>query len=421
MYQSTPTLLPIATWGAILGISPLSLQQVSVSSAYTSVAICGQPTVQYGWGDNARTGREDIARAIATAEALLKEQLGFSVLPAWESEEVNVHDQDWHPEIYPWSGQAVRGMNRTQTLGSGYFLGGGQRNVTVISAGAAIVYTDADGDGYAERATVGPVATSVTDPNQIALFYRAADTPDGTAADDAWEIRPIKVSISGGAVTITFRRELAVKANLLTPLEPVAVDGTVAGNFLTLCDVYQRFTDPTTSVRFEWEPGGWYGCSCNGVSSCESCGYQVQLGCLLGHEDRNSIVRIAPATYADGAWSTAGWANNRAPDRTTAWYRAGFRDKSKTRSYYEMDHALAEAVTYLSCSLLERPICGCNNVASAMEQWRYDMAQSIGTDAGSTSWSVSPSDLDNPFGTRRGAVWAWKRIKRRAMGMALTG
>lgn len=420
-YQETPTLLSVARWGQILGINPLSLQQVDVASSYSSESLCGQPTLQYAWQDNQRTGREDIARAISTAEAMIKSELGYAVLPEWVSQEVTLHDQDWRPEIYPWNAQAVRGMPRTQTLGEGYFIGGGQRAVAVISASAAITYSDEDGDGYDETATVGPVATTVTDANQIAVYYRAADTPDGEAADDRWEIRPIRVSISGGAVTVTFRRELAVIASLMLPLEPQAVDGTVNANFLTHVSVYQRYTDPTTSVRFEWEPGGsWSSCS---SATCVSCSYTVQTGCLLSHDDRNSIVRVAAATYdaATATWSSAGWTACRAPDRITAWYRAGYRDQSRARPYYEMDRRLEEAVAYLSVSLLERPVCGCTNVAGIFEAYRSDLALSLSNESGGSSWQISSSDLDNPFGTRRGAVAAWKMIDRLSLGRAAVG
>ncbi len=385
-----------------------------MASAYSSESLCGQPTLQFAWQNNSRMGREDIARAISTAEGLIKSELGYAVLPEWTSEEVNRDEQSWRPEVFPWPQQAVRGMARTVTLQNGFFIGGGQRAVAVISAGAAIVYTDEDGDGYSETATV-TAATTVTDVNQIAVFYRSVDNPDGAASED-WEIRPIKVSISGGIATIKFRRELAVIASLLLGLEPQPVDGTVNANFLTAVDVYQRYTDPTTSVRYEWRPtASSVGCS---SGACTACAYSVQTGCLLSVDDRNAIVSYAPATYSAGAWTAAGWSSCRAPDRVVAWYRGGYRDQSRARPYYEMDRIFEEAVAMLSVSLLDRPVCGCTNVASAFEAYRYDVAQSLSNGSGSTSWQISRSDLDNPFGTRRGAVLAWKLIERRALGRA---
>lgn len=420
--QNTPTLLTVARWGEILGLHPLHLQQVDVASVQSSSAICGQPVMQYAWQNNDRTAREDVAVAIATAEAQLTDLLGYSPLPDWFAEETAPHDQNWRPEIFPWGSQPVRGMPRTQELRRGYFIGGGQRAVSVIDDSVAITYTDEDSDGYEETATV-TAATTVTDVNQIALFYRAADTPDGTAADPDWEIRPIRVSISGGTATIRFRRELAVIASLLTPLEPEAVDGTNDANFLTHVDVYRRYTDPTTSVRFEWEPGGgWVG----GCGSCVGCAYTAQTGCLLSHDDRNSIVRIQAATYSadDAAWTAAGWSACRAPDRVTAWYRAGYRDGRRPRPYYDMDPLLERCVAYMAAALIERPMCGCNNVTSAMAMWRTDLAFTPVGDVGGGSFQLSAGDLSNPLGTRYGQVWAWRALtgsRDRVLGRRMAG
>ena len=400
--QDTPTLLSIPRWGELVGVHPLGLQGVAIPSVLTSDDTgCDHQWYSYAWQSGDRVSREDLAIAIQSAEAMITAELGFSPLPDWQVEEEAPHDQLQRVELSPWNTYNARGMTRTQTLRRGYFIGGGQKTLSVISAGAAITYTDPNGDLYFELATVGPIATSVTDPNEIALFYRNAETGDGAAAAQ-WEIRPIKVTIAGGFVTITFKRELAVLPDLLTVLEPVATLGTDNALFLTAVDVYRRYTDPTTSVQFQWlNPNGL---CCN---SCVACSYGVQTGCLVAVSNRTSIVQFTPATYADGAWTTAAWDVCRAPDRVSASYRAGYRDKSKARSYYEMAPQLERAVAYLSASLLSRPPCDCANVKDRIDRWRDDFAESISDSAGGQSWSVSARKLDNPFGTTRGAVAAW--------------
>lgn len=419
--QETPTLLPVARWGARLGMHPLHLQQVDLASTQTTTPMCGQPVLQHAWQDRGqRTSREDIATAIATAEEQIASVLGYSVLPDWTSEDVRLVDQDWRPEIYPWHGSAVTGKPATVELRNGYFIGGGQRAVSVISAGAAVVYTDEDGDGYKETATAA-VATSVTDLNQIAVFYRSADTPLGTAADPEWEVRPITVGITAGTATIRWRRELGVIANLLTELEPEAVDGAIDANFITAVDVYRRYTDPATSARYEWEGGG---CGC--VCGSASCGYTVGTGCLLAHDERNSIASIQPATYdaATAAWTMASWAYCRRPDRAVTWYRAGYRDMRRPRPYYDMDPMLERCVAYMATALLERPVCGCDSVASQMAMWRQDLAMTPVGDVGGGSFQISQGDLANPFGTRYGQVWAWRVLSNsrdRVLGRRAAG
>lgn len=418
MLQNTPTLLSIAEWARILGVSPLHIQQVYVPSQVTSVDQCGSPAMQFAWQSNGRIGREDIATAIATAEQMFRAYTGFSPLPDWYVNEYNLHDQLNQPELVPWATYAVGGRPRTVTLGSGYFIGGGQRATLVISAGEVITYSDPNGDGYSELATIGPVATSVTDPNQIAVFMAASDTHLAAGAQQA-EIRPINVNISGGFVTITFARELAVKPDLVTALEPSAVLGTNANNFVTTADIYQRYTDPTTSVLMGWLP--FPTCNWCGDSSCSSCGEFIDYGCLLQRNERSSVVTFTPATYDPdaGTWTEDGWSDWRAPDFVRAWYRAGWRDESQARPYYDMDPLWARAITYLSVSLLDRPFCGCDSVSEIISRWQTDLALSQSNDAGSTSWATTEMILDCPWGTRQGAVWAWNQVQDQAIGTAV--
>lgn len=418
MIQETPTLLPIATWAKILGVNPLHIQQVAVQSQLTSAEQCGTPAMQYAWQATGRIGREDIATAIATAEQLFRDYTKFSPLPDWYVQEYDLHAQLNQPELNPWANWSVGGRPRTVTLQNGYFIGGGQRMQTVIQAGAAVVYTDPNGDGYAELATVGPIATTVTDVNQIAVYMAAADTHLAAGAPAA-EIRPITVSISAGMLTITFRRELGVLPDLVTALEPEAVDGTDNASFVSTVDVYQRYTDPSTSVMIGWLP--FPSCGWCGDGTCSACGESVDYGCLLQRDERRSIVSFHPGTYdADTlTWTQDAWPEWRAPDFVRAWYRAGWRDESQARPYYDMDPLWARAITYLSVSMLDRPFCGCDSVSEIINRWQTDLALNQSNGAGSTSWQNAEQVLTCPWGTRQGAVWAWNAVQDQAMGTGL--
>ena len=374
--------------------------------------------MQYAWQAAGRIGREDIATAIATAEQMFRAFTGFSPLPDWYVNEYNLTDRLNQPELSPWATWSVGGRPRSVQLQNGYFIGGGQRTQSVISAGAAVVYTDPNGDGYPELATVGPIATTVTDVNQIAVYMAAADTHLAAGAAAA-EIRPITVTIAAGMVTITFRRELAVDPDLVTALEPQAVDGTVAGNFVTTVDVYQRYTDPSTSVMLGWLP--FPTCGWCGDGTCSSCGESVDYGCLLQRDERRSIVTYTPGTYdaATLTWTPGSWQDWRSPDFVRAWYRAGWRDESQARPYYDMDPLWARAIAYLSVSLLDRPFCGCDSVSEIISRWQTDLALSQSNEAGSTSWSNADQTLSCPWGTRAGAVWAWNQVQDQAIGTGL--
>ena len=77
-----------------------------------------------------------------------------------------------------------------------------------------------------------------------------------------------------------------------------------------------------------------------------------------------------------------------------------------------MDRFLELAVAYYAAALLDRPICECNNIKTWVDHWQRDLAIA-GAEEG---LSVSADDLDCPFGTRRGAVFAWRRVKKEALG-----
>lgn len=407
--MTTPTLLSPYRWAQLMGLDPLHFSQVTLTSQYDSgQPMCGTPTFQWDWQDSDKVGRETVARAIRVAEDRMANFLGYEVLPNWVVEDVLQHDQHWLPEAFPVPVN-LRGMRRSVELTRGWFCGGGTEAKAAISAGAAVVYTNPGSDpiGYNGLATIGPVATTETDPDRIAVYLQASDTHT-TAADDEWEVKPLAtVVISGGFVTVTCRREQLVKPDLITAIEPQAVDGTVNGNFVTAVDVYRHYTDPATQVQMQWEPGGGIGCS--GSDSCASCGLYQQNGCLLPRDERLGIVSFAPADYdADTAeWTLAGWSACRAPDRVLAYYRAGYRDRRKGRPYQQMDPLLEDAVAKMAAALLERPLCGCDNVTAYIRRWQTDLAFQESNPTQSFSRQLGQRVLDNPWGTRRGEVYAW--------------
>lgn len=62
----------------------------------------------------------------------------------------------------------------------------------------------------------------------------------------------------------------------------------------------------------------------------------------------------------------------------------------------------------LATARVERNICACDNAYNLAKEWRTDLAFSgqVG------SYQLSEDDLDNPFGSRKGEVMAWKRLSR---------
>jgi hypothetical protein len=100
------------------------------------------------------------------------------------------------------------------------------------------------------------------------------------------------------------------------------------------------------------------------------------------------------------------WARQRSPDIVRLWYYAGLRNKDLDCPTVTIDPDWERTVAYFAAALLDRPICECNNVQAWVRHWQRDLAIA-GEEEG---LSISPADLDSEFGTRRGAVAAWRRV-----------
>ncbi len=392
---SSRTKLPLATWAKIMGINPLHFCQVHFGDPTEA---CQQPWMQHEWQDADRVGREAVARAIAEAEAQIEAALGCRLAPTWEVQEWHKTAQPYDPELINVGNTDLRGFDQSIRLDWECFISGGIEAKTVIAAAHAIVWSDADGDGYKETGTISH-ATTVTDPCEIALYY-----PGKNGASE-WEIRPITVSIAGGVATITFRRELAVLEALQESITADGVDGADDTKFLGTVDVYRHYNDPSIQANLFWENG----CDC-GSLACATCSLSTQTGCLnIRGNPRLSLVSYTPATWdaVDEEFDAAELAICRQPDVVTAYYRAGLHDMTKPCYNSEMPDQWARAVAYFAASKLDRPICEC--AAAQVDKWRVDLAFQTGAEQLS-QYQVTERMLNNPFGTMRGAVEAWRQV-----------
>lgn len=383
----TRTKLPLDTFAKIMGLNPLHFNQVVVPGYESQV--CGEPIYQYPWQQADKVGREEIAQAIADAELLIENQLHYHLLPDFDLDEIQILDpRSW-----------ARPRVRTRW---GYVRSGGIQVKTIIAASAPIVWSAADAISYKETG-VAIVVTDVTDREEIAAYY------PGHSGDDEWKIRPITVTINAGVATITIKREQLVKEEILETFDDVAsVDGKVDANFLSTVDVYREYLDPSTQVEFQ-SPDG---CACSDV-----CGFSVQGGCMQVIDRVRGIVDISPGTYdsESGSYIVTSPLCTSIPNRARIWYKSGWRDERLFLKNTSMDMNWARAVCYLAVTLLDRPICSCNSLEKIVDHWNTDLAEV--TD--SSRFNVSVRMLDNPIGTTRGALHAWRLIQQNALGQAV--
>lgn len=398
---STPTLLSLDRWAKILHINPVHFSGGVGSSIWPASGACKDIWPQYSWQtDDELVGREEVAMEIAIAESDIKNAMRHSPAATWEIDEPH----NWTP--------GYRSRMQTAQTEYGMIIAPGRRAVSLISAGAAVVYSDPDGDGWDERATV-TVATDVTDKRQIKLYTT------GHSGDQEWEIRPLRsVVIASGTATITLDAWLLFDPDIWEEYPTVAqpfdgLDVTVEANYVTTVDVYREYNDTSVAGVTFYTGGDGYSC-CGGVG-CDVCAGTSYGGCFSVRDARVGIVNPFPATYSDGAW-VYDTTTCQPAHRIGLSYYAGLQDKAylSGNSLDPLSHYMAETIMMLSVARLPKAVCSCNNIRDRVAELQKD--SSIMRDGGQGSSLFARFEgqdiFDNPFGTRAGEVMAWKRIVR---------
>lgn len=390
------TWLSLDRWAEIIGLNPLNWNQLSSRSLFPNNT-CGDIFFQYDWQNSDRLGRDTIAMAIQAAEREIAQEAGFNLLPDWEVAERRAYPQPAVPGVYGVGGLNPRGQWKSLEVAKGHVISGGVRTKTLIDDGAAVVRTDDDVDSYAETCTV-TVVTSVTDINEIRVYYPAKNGSDG------WEIRPITVTLSGGNAIIQFKAWQIAAANQMDAMNAQPLDAHAAASYETTVDVYRVWNDPQTQLQFLWEnTDGWDYCG-----TCAACQFGAQYGCFHNRDARLGLIAPAPASWnsTDQAFDAAEWSNCHEPDQVRVWYYSGWQNQTLDAPKVKMDPFWEYAVAYYACSKFERPVCGCSNINQFIDKWRMDaMVQPEGVTIVTT-----PEMLANKLGTSMGALYAYKRV-----------
>lgn len=413
---STPTLLPLDRWFEIMGVHPFSANQLN-SSTLAPPSTCGEVWFQHMYQNPDYVGREDVADAIREAELKLATEIGYFPLPDWVVEERLLTDRPARPELYAGTVGTIRGEAKSIDARWGMAIAGGRKTKDVIEAdvvanGAALF--DLDSDGYDEtvRITVDVSAHAGITACEVRVFYPDSEGVVPAPALDEWEVRPIRVSIVGTTATIEFKRWQIVGADLQERLDANSLDSTVDASYLTTVDVYRVWNDPQSMATMLWDRSGPTTCQSCGGDGCVACEFNSQVACLHIRNKRLGIYAYQPATWvaADRQFVLARYTNCRDPDQLIISYYSGYESKQPNIDCprVQMDPFFEKTIAYFAAALLDRDVCSCNNSERFVDHWREDLAR-VGREV---SHQISPTDLDNPFGTTRGAVYAWKQIKR---------
>lgn len=416
------TLLSLPRYAKILGISPVHFARATTSLSPTiwPATTCNDLWPRHSWQSGDRVSHEDLALAIQGAESDIAHHLGYWPAPMWISDEPHQYPR-YHRTEYYGIGLDARGQYKALKANWGKFIQAGRRAVSLVgtatTAAGTLVYTDQDGDGYFETATI-TLPTTVTEECELKAFFA------GEGGAQEWQIRPARSrAIAGGFAILVFDAWLFIDPDLQgaypTDAGFAAIDISTTANYVTSVEVYREYTDFTqASAEFFWEkqPTNLIPvvCSVCGGAGCAACELTTQDGCLHVRDVDTGLVAPVPATYSanDAAWAEACWTGCREPDMVNLWYYAGDLDQRYLRGVWcdGLPDAFAQAIAWIATARLEREFCSCGNLRALQNDLRTDLAFSDGQG----NYQVTADQLDNPFGTRKGEVMAWRRVGRLA-------
>lgn len=433
-------LLPLETWRQILGYNPFHFYGLSNSDVPVT-ASCPTLVKEYSWQGTDAVGRSDIRAAIESAETLLAAYLGYHPAPKYT--EVTL----------PWPRYFDNSRSRFATWDatgrwiapripdSGYVQAIGVELLTLIGnvtvAGASLVFTDADGDNIEDTFTA-TIATTETDATKIAVYFIAADRLDSQPVGARWRVEPVQVTITAGVATIVGRIWLTVRPILYQGVNPQPLDPgdvTASGPYAQSLAVYVRTTDPNgltitdSQAVIIWETtpchGWWCCCGCQDVTYNPSGAVNdpAAIASAIAHgtirDSRTGLVGIGGAVYnaTTGVWGSMPWGNCQGePDRVTVRLLSGYPLDADN----QMSPAYKVAVARLAMAELARPICACDTANRELYNWQFDLSRSGG--ANSESYGlITREQLNNPLGTRRGAVYAWQQVRNLRMTPGMVG
>lgn len=408
-------LLPLDIWRAEIGLNPWLFWGLADNQIVLDNSKCSGLLREYSWQGSDTAGRDDLRRAIERAEEKLFTYLQYRVAPQY----VETEALEW-PRYMDASMARYRDMDATgrrvaMMAPEFHIQAMGIEQLTSIGT-AGLIFSTKYSTALKETWTA-QIATTVTDPYEIAVYFTATDRLNGDPPIDRWRIEPVTVTIAGGIATITGATWLMVKPYLYDNPVLNALDPTDFTNFVSAIEVYQRTTNgngntvTTSQATLQYESsdcGGWGAGFCVGsLNGSTDPGTVGEVIGRAGIRDRTlGLITPAVATYnaTTGLWSSMSACNCYAePDRVKLRYLAGHPLERG-----QMAKRWQQVVTMLGAAECKRRIVACRETNERLHDLQMDMAlQSTETER----YQRTNEELNNPFGTRLGHIQAWKQSK----------
>lgn len=324
--------------------------------------------------------REQIAETLNEAWHYFVTYLGYNPRPIWHAQTIRLGAGQ------PYQLQRLRAER-------GYLVEFGQRATSLIQAGATVTYSASGALGTVNDTATITVNTSV-DLDEIQVFFRTADGALA-AVDERFQIEPLRLSESGGVVTITGHRALFVRPDTIweRPFQPTdpnyrernaANTANSSTDFVSEVDVYRVYNDDSVTGQLISDP------------------IWTRNTDLSGNLLTSADVRITDTKYGRFEVRAECIAACVGPiEAVKVYYKSGYPLENG-----DMAMDLQRAIIRLTNANMYRKLCSfCPETAIIWEddQMTADRAP------------VAQRWVDNPFGTRKGQVAAWLTAFRKSL------
>lgn len=329
--------LPLAKYAYLTGYPECRFW--GVSNANDESSVCREILT--------KAERDMIARYLAEAQDEIENVVKYRLNPTWEASEEHTYA---NPVNARW----------------GMAIAPGVKGESVIQSGAAVSHA-------ADPAVIGPIATTVTNEDEVYVFHPSTDV----------EINPSSITISGGFVTIEIPRcRMVTEAAYSTG---GSIDYTVAANFESTVDVKRIYNDTSTQAELVWTHSKK--CCCID-SSCCTCSEETETACIGIRNARASTMNLLRADYSGGTWTTKSIACSCTyPNKVRLNYYAGLTP---------ITPQVEDTILRLAHSKMPEPPCGCSVL---QDLWKRDR---------NTPTVLTAERMNCPFGLSDGAWIAWQ-------------
>jgi hypothetical protein len=234
-----------------------------------------------------------------------------------------------------------------------------------ISAGEPITLSPG---GIISDPIVLTVATTVTDPDDIVLYY-----PGQTK----YVIRPESLTISGGFASITIPRIRLLKPQYFIEYTDVNLrpDYNNDTYFLTSIDIAYNYLDTTTGNNLVWT-----------TVPCYPCAESKQSACGVVEDIRLGRVHLAAATYN----ANTGWQNQTMtvcyadPDMAEVSFMWGYADR-----YEELRNDLVRAIIAVAHNNMPQDPCfRCGIQQQYYERDTNPLEPPVNLGLGPSTWGI---------------------------------